>query len=68
MLGFFLANSSRVGASALQGEHHEAQTLTTVITPGSETKLAPSRVLPEICGALTRSLSFRTIADPSPEM
>ena len=66
--GFLIANSSRVGASARQGEHHEAQTFTTVIFPSSELKFVPSRVSPERVGAVIRSDSFNTIADPSPEI
>ena len=66
--GLLIANSSRVGASARQGEHQDAQTLTTVIFPSSELKFVPSRVSPESFGASVLSDSLITIADPSPEI
>ena len=65
---YLRASAESAGSSARQGEHHEAQTLTTATFSPANLYCVPRSVIPEICGALMRSLFLIKVTAPSPEI
>jgi hypothetical protein len=61
-------SADNVGASALQGEHHDAQTFTTAIFFSVKSNLVPYKVLPLSFGASWRSAGEIKVTAPFPDM
>jgi hypothetical protein len=65
---YFFESATNVGISARQGEHHDAQTLTTAILFPTKLNLVPYKVSPLSFGAIARSLAETKVIAPFPEI